>query len=108
MTTIHKNLINGQWIEANSGVTYEPQNPADLTEVTGIWQKSDAQDTLKAVEAAEQALPGWRLLTVYQRAEFLKKTLSLMRQKTAHEQKLKRTIGLADPGEWSFTNRDKS
>lgn len=75
MTAIHKNFINGQWIDTNSGETYEQKNPADLTEMTGIWQKSDAQDTLKAIEAAEKALPGGSSLIVYQRAEFLNNLL---------------------------------
>lgn len=78
MTETHKNFINGQWIDANSGATYEQKNPADLSEVTGVWQKSNAQDTLKAIEAAEKAFPGWSSLTVYQRAEFLKKALAFM------------------------------
>jgi len=73
-----KNYVDGCWVEASNGKTFEQRNPANLEEVTGIWPASTKEDTLKAIEAAQKAFPAWKSLTVYQRAEFLKKALSGM------------------------------
>lgn len=81
MPETYKNFINGRWLASDSGQTYEQQNPADLTEVTGIWQKSNADDVSTAVAAAEKAFSIWSSLNVYKRAEFLKSALALMRQR---------------------------
>ena len=38
--TVYKNLIDGEWVESNTGQTFENLNPADTREVVGIFQKS--------------------------------------------------------------------
>jgi aldehyde dehydrogenase (NAD+) len=73
-----KNYIDGCWVEASNGKTFEQRNPANLEEVTGLWPASTKEDTLKALEAAQKAFPAWKSLTVYQRAEYLKKALLAM------------------------------
>ena len=81
MAEIHKNYVNGQWTASKGGQTYEQLNPADLTEVTGIWQKSTVEDVRAAIDAAQAAFTSWSSLTVYQRAQYLKKALELMNQR---------------------------
>jgi hypothetical protein len=44
MTKTHNNYVNSKWVASNGGQTYEQRNPADLTEVTGIWQDSTTMD----------------------------------------------------------------
>lgn len=73
-----KNYIDGKWAEASNGKTFEQRNPANLNEVTGIWPSSTKEDTLGALEAAQRAFPAWKNLSVYQRAEYLKKALDAM------------------------------
>jgi alpha-ketoglutaric semialdehyde dehydrogenase len=73
-----KNYIDGKWVEASNGKTFEQRNPANLDEVTGIWPSSTKEDTLKALEAAQKAFPLWKNLSVYQRAEYLKNALDAM------------------------------
>lgn len=81
MAEIHKNYINGQWAASSGKQTYEQLNPADLTEVTGIWQKSTVEDIRAAIDAARGVFTSWSALTVYQRAQYLKKALALMNQR---------------------------
>jgi len=33
----HKNFINGEWVEARSGRSFENRNPADHSELIGIF-----------------------------------------------------------------------
>lgn len=82
MADINNNFINGRWVGSAGGKTYEQKNPADLTEVTGIWQKSTAEDVRAAVEAAHASFAGWSGLSAYTRATYLKKMLCLMKERT--------------------------
>jgi aldehyde dehydrogenase (NAD+) len=68
-----QNYIQGKWVSAGDGKTFEQCNPADLTEVTGLWPLSTRDDVKKAVEAAYDAFPGWSGKTAYERAEYLKR-----------------------------------
>jgi aldehyde dehydrogenase (NAD+) len=52
---IHKNFIDGDWVEASTGETFENINPADTRDVVGIFQKSGKADVEAAVEAASHA-----------------------------------------------------
>lgn len=79
--TTHKNYINGQWLNSSCGQEYEQRNPADLTQVTGVWPKSTVADVDDAVKAAQRAFEQWKNLTVYQRAEYLRKALALMQER---------------------------
>jgi len=81
VSAVNKNYVNGQWIVSGCGDTYEQRNPADLDEITGIWQRSTIEDTKVAIEAAHKAFGPWSSLTIYQRAEYLKKALYLMRHR---------------------------
>jgi aldehyde dehydrogenase (NAD+) len=78
MAEIFKNYIYGRWVDSSHNKTFEQRNPANLNEITGLWPSSTKEDTLKAIEAAQKAFPAWKKLTVYQRAEYLKKALSAM------------------------------
>ena len=66
-----KNFIAGEWIESRSGRTFENRNPADSSELIGIFPASDEQDVRVAVEAARAAFKTWRLVPAPKRAEIL-------------------------------------
>ena len=78
MPKVNFNYIKGKWLPSSSGETYEQKNPADLTETTGIWQKSTTEDVETAINAAKDAFASWSSMSVYKRAEYLKKALVLM------------------------------
>jgi alpha-ketoglutaric semialdehyde dehydrogenase len=68
---IHKNFINGEWVESRSGRAFEDRNPAYDEEIVGIFQQSDASDVETAVEAASAAFRDWRLVPAPRRGEIL-------------------------------------
>src|SRR5512146_2615954 len=68
---IYKTLIDGEWLEASTGETFENLNPADTRDVVGIFQKSGAADVAAAVDAAQRAFAKWRLVPAPARAELL-------------------------------------
>jgi alpha-ketoglutaric semialdehyde dehydrogenase len=73
-----QNYIDGAWVPASDGATFEQRNPADLNEVTGWWPAASVVDAQAAITAAQAAQPAWAALTVYQRADYLKRALTLM------------------------------
>jgi len=68
---ICKNFIHGEWVEAMSGAVFEDRNPADTSQVVAVFPRSDASDVARAVEAATEAFPRWRLTPAPRRAEIL-------------------------------------
>ena len=83
MDTIKKfqNYINGKWVDAGSGETFEQHNPAKLSEVTGLFPLATAEDAGLAINSAQMAFETWKELTPLQRADYLKKVLALMRER---------------------------
>ena len=70
-TRVFKNFIDGEWVEASTGETFEDRNPADTREVVGIFQKSARADVDAAVDAAKRAFAKWRLVPAPRRAELV-------------------------------------
>jgi aldehyde dehydrogenase (NAD+) len=68
---IYRNLIDGEWMEARTGETFENINPADTREVVGVFQKSGVEDVNQAIDAAREAFKRWRLVPAPRRAEML-------------------------------------
>ena len=67
--TIHKNYINGAWLEGSS-IT-ENINPSDVSDVVGLYTQADKAQTEEAIAAAKAALPVWSMTTPQQRADAL-------------------------------------
>ena len=78
MAETYKNYINGKWTDPSTKKWFEQRNPAALQEVTGLWPSSGKEDTLMAIQSAQSAFQTWSRLTVYERAEYLKKALANM------------------------------
>jgi alpha-ketoglutaric semialdehyde dehydrogenase len=68
---IYRNFIDGEWVEASTGETFENRNPADTRDVVGIFQKSTKADVDAAVDAAKRAFVKWRLVPAPRRAEII-------------------------------------
>ena len=91
---VYKNLIDGEWVEAKGGQTFENINPADTREVVGVFQKSGKEDVAAAVEAAKNAYKTWRLVPAPRRAEILFKAAALLEQrKEKYSQDMTREMG---------------
>ena len=66
------NFIGGQWVQADSGKTFDVDNPA-TGEVIGKVPDSGGAETRRAIEAAEAAFPGWSGQTAAARADIMRK-----------------------------------
>ncbi|HHE05083.1 MAG TPA: aldehyde dehydrogenase family protein [candidate division WOR-3 bacterium] len=81
MSEKFQNYINGEWVDAVSGETFENRNPANWDEIVGIFPSSDERDVARAVEAAKNAQKIWAELTVTDRAKILGKAGDIMVEK---------------------------
>ena len=72
-----QSYLNGEWIEADSGLRFDVDNPADGS-IVGSVPDCGAAETRRAIEAANAALPAWRALTAKQRSTLLRKWFDLM------------------------------
>jgi aldehyde dehydrogenase (NAD+) len=73
-----KNFINGKWVDAKSGETFENRNPAHWDEVLGTFPKSSKEDVDDAVRAARKAFDSWRLMPAPKRGDILRKVGDIM------------------------------
>src|SRR6266446_4459288 len=93
-TRTSKNFIDGEWVEASTGDTFEDRNPADTRDVVGIFQKSGKADVDAAVEAAKRAFTKWRLVPAPRRAEILYRAAEmLMERKEEYSRDMTREMG---------------
>lgn len=91
---VFKNFINGKWVESKSGKTFENRNPADTSDVIGVFQKSTAEDVNMAIDAAAEAYKKWRLVPAPKRGEILYKVADrLFKEKEAISQQMTREMG---------------
>ncbi|RWC10986.1 MAG: aldehyde dehydrogenase family protein [Mesorhizobium sp.] len=66
------NLINGEWVQADSGQTVDVNNPATGLKI-GTVPKSGRVETRRAIEAADAAFKTWRKTTALERSKLLRK-----------------------------------
>ena len=78
MAQLFKNLINGKWVAAKSGRTFENRNPANWEEVIGIFPKSGPEDVDEAVKAARAAFERWRLVPAPKRGDVMRRIGDLL------------------------------
>jgi alpha-ketoglutaric semialdehyde dehydrogenase len=93
-TKVYKNLIDGEWVEASTGETFENRNPADTRDVVGIFQKSGTPDVDAAVDAAKRAFKKWRLVPAPKRAEIIFRAAEiLVERKEEYSRDMTREMG---------------
>ncbi|MDA1128981.1 MAG: aldehyde dehydrogenase family protein [Chloroflexi bacterium] len=76
--TTHKNYIGGQWVESITGRTYQVHNPARTDQIVGAFQTSNAEDALRAVAAAKEALAVWANTPAPVRAAIIYRALDIL------------------------------
>jgi len=69
--------IDGQWADADSGKAIDVTNPA-TGEVIGTVPNMGADETRRAIETAEAAMPAWRAKTAAERAKIMRNWFNLM------------------------------
>ena len=69
--------IDGAWVDADSGDTINVNNPA-TNETLGTVPKMGADETRRAIEAANAAWPAWRAKTAKERADVIRRWFNLM------------------------------
>ncbi|KAF2205962.1 succinic semialdehyde dehydrogenase [Delitschia confertaspora ATCC 74209] len=70
--------VNGEWIGAKSGKTFEVHVDPATGKVIGTMPEMDKSDTEAAIAAAEAALPSFRKTTGRERSRMLRKWYQLM------------------------------
>src|SRR4051812_22045834 len=70
-------LIDGEWVQADSGETIDVRNPA-TGELIARVPNGGARETARAVAAADKAMRGWRKALPKDRAAVLRKLYDLM------------------------------
>lgn len=84
-----KNYVNGKWVDARSGRTFENRNPANHADVIGHFPESAAEDIADAVLAASRAFPSWSKVPAPKRGEMLYRTGELLR---THKEEIARLM----------------
>jgi succinate-semialdehyde dehydrogenase/glutarate-semialdehyde dehydrogenase len=69
--------IDGAWVAADSGARFAVNNPASGEELARVADMGSAE-TLRAIAAAERALPAWRARTAKDRAAILRRWFDLI------------------------------
>lgn len=69
--------VNGKWLDADSGKTIDVTNPA-TGEKLGTIPKMGADETRRAIDAANEAWGAWRHKTAKERAVILRRWYDLM------------------------------
>lgn len=72
MSEKFRNFINGEWLDSSGGETFENRNPADNSDLIGIFPSSNKQDVDDAVKSARVAFEKWRLIPAPKRGDVLK------------------------------------
>ncbi len=78
MSKKFQNFIDGKWVDAKSGKTFENRNPANWDEIVGTFPKSGKEDVDAAVKAARGAFEKWRLIPAPKRGDILRKVGDIM------------------------------
>ena len=76
----YKMLIDGRWTDAVEGGAWKVVNPATEQTVAEV-PYGGADDAARAIAAAQDALPGWRALTAYDRGAILRDIADALRAK---------------------------
>ncbi len=71
----YRNYIGGEW---TGGETFENRNPADTSDLVGLFVKGSPADIHAAAAAAEAALPAWANMPAPARGNFLFKVADIL------------------------------
>jgi aldehyde dehydrogenase (NAD+) len=73
-----KLFLHGEWVDSQSGETYQRVNPADPDDVLGEFQRGNPEDVKTAIEAAVGAFESWSETPAPKRAHYLLKAAQFL------------------------------
>ncbi len=76
-----KNYINGEWVSAKSGKTFQNISPANKDDVIGEFPLSEQEDVNEVAKVAREAYKKWRMVPAPKRGEKIKKAGDLFVQR---------------------------
>ena len=76
-----KNLIGGEWVSPASGQYFENRNPADNSDLIGLWPRSNREDLQRAVESAQRGFEIWRRTPAPLRGDVIRRAGDLIFQR---------------------------
>lgn len=74
-----RNLIGGEWVEADSGERIEVRDPAD-DELVGVVPSCGGAETARAIDAAAGAFEAWSRRPAHERSSILRRVYDFMRR----------------------------
>src|SRR5215510_6453392 len=80
MSDSFQNYVGGRWLAATSRKTFENRNPANCSDLIGLFPASEGKDVDEAVHAAKKAFRSWRLVPAPKRGEILYRVGELLRR----------------------------
>lgn len=83
----YQNYIDGEWVDGSDGETRENINPADTTQINGVFAQASREDARRAIEAAEEAQKEWAKVPPPSRARYVREVhrLALEREEELAE-----------------------
>lgn len=104
-TTTLKSFVNGEWV-ASSGTEEKSRcNPADTRQVLYTYTEATWEDSVQAIEAANEAFSSWKNTPAPQRGEYLYRIVDLMEEK---KQELAETIVLEEGKTYTDAEKEVS
>ena len=90
----YSNFVGGKWVPSESGATFENRNPANTSDLVGLFPDSTTTDAEQAIAAARHAFDSWRLVPAPKRAEILFKAAQIIAsRKEAFARDMTREMG---------------
>src|SRR5260370_34462509 len=80
MADVERMYLNGEWVVAEGGATFDVVNPADRTVVARVTNGA-VPEVQRAVTAAHAAFREWSLLAPKDRGRFLLRIQELMEER---------------------------
>src|SRR5215475_7914700 len=80
MSDSFQNYVGGRWLAATSRKTFENRNPANCSDLIGLFPASEGKDVDEAVHAAKKAFRSWRLVPAPKRGEILYRVGELLKK----------------------------
>jgi aldehyde dehydrogenase (NAD+) len=78
MAEKYLNFIGGEWVEPSTGEYFENRNPADQTDLIGLWPRSGKEDVERAVQSARRGFESWQKTPAPERGEIMRRIGDLM------------------------------
>jgi aldehyde dehydrogenase (NAD+) len=78
VTATFRNFIGGKWVEPASGQYFENRNPADRSDLIGLFPASGPDDVDRAIRSAQRGFEQWRRVPAPLRGEVLRRVGDLL------------------------------